>query len=280
MEVWPVRWIGGGGRLGPSTTASSRPASRMRSWVAAERSTGGSRLVSRHPPASCPSSVSGPRARFESAVVGGVLIAALRLFDLLGPGGGGRKPRRSCARGDLAGGGACAGRSASPTCFAEVSLGGCSSTGESVRRRHVFWTARVRPLRARRASSTTHISIVDTRGNAASLSSSTGCGSGVVVPGTGIQLNNMLGEIDLNPASVEGGGPRDPPHQHDGTERAALARGLGLSWSGAGSERLRGAIVQTIVNVIDHGPGASSGDRRARTHFDGEDLAEEVPGPR
>src|SRR5215211_8714305 len=44
---------------------------------------------------------------------------------------------------------------------------------------------------------TTHISVLDARGNAASLSSSTGSGSGVIVPGTGIHLNNMLGEYDL-----------------------------------------------------------------------------------
>ena len=37
---------------------------------------------------------------------------------------------------------------------------------------------------------TTHISVVDAAGNAASLSGSTGSGSGVVVPGTGIYLNN------------------------------------------------------------------------------------------
>ena len=39
-------------------------------------------------------------------------------------------------------------------------------------------------------------------GNAASLSASTGSGSGVIVPGTGIHLNNMLGEHDLNPAGA------------------------------------------------------------------------------
>ena len=44
---------------------------------------------------------------------------------------------------------------------------------------------------------TTHISVVDGHGNAASLTASTGSGSGVIVPGTGIQLNNMLGEFDL-----------------------------------------------------------------------------------
>ena len=46
-------------------------------------------------------------------------------------------------------------------------------------------------------SGTTHISVVDARGDAASLSASLGSGSGVVVPGTGIHLNNMLGEADL-----------------------------------------------------------------------------------
>ena len=52
--------------------------------------------------------------------------------------------------------------------------------------------------------STTHISVVDAHGNAASLSASTGCGSGVIVPGTGIHMNNMLGEEDLNPGGREG----------------------------------------------------------------------------
>ena len=46
---------------------------------------------------------------------------------------------------------------------------------------------------------TTHISVVDAAGNAASMSASTGSGSGVIVPGTGIHLNNMLGEYDLQP---------------------------------------------------------------------------------
>src|SRR5205085_8740678 len=46
-------------------------------------------------------------------------------------------------------------------------------------------------------SGTTHISVVDGRGDAASLSASLGSGSGVVVPGTGVHLNNMLGEADL-----------------------------------------------------------------------------------
>ena len=83
---------------------------------------------------------------------------------------------------------------------------------------------------AERASvgGTTHISAVDAEGNAASLSSSTGAGSGVVVPGTGIHMNNMLGEYDLQP-----GRPRScaghPADEHDGAlgrlaRRRAAAR--------------------------------------------------------
>src|SRR5947209_8017562 len=44
---------------------------------------------------------------------------------------------------------------------------------------------------------TTHISVVDVKGNAVALTASTGAGSGVIVPGTGIHVNNMIGEFDL-----------------------------------------------------------------------------------
>ena len=50
--------------------------------------------------------------------------------------------------------------------------------------------------------------MIDADGNAASLSTSTGSGSGVIVPGTGIYLNNMLGELDLvagSPRRRDGG---------------------------------------------------------------------------
>jgi gamma-glutamyltranspeptidase / glutathione hydrolase len=115
--------------------------------------------------------------------------------------------------------------------------------------------------------STTHISVVDGNGDAASLSASTGCGSGFVVPGTGIQLNNMLGEPDLNAPGkarrpgtrltsmmapsmvIEGGRPR-------------------LVVGSAGSIRLRGAILQLVVNVVDHGLTAKQAMDAPRIHLD------------
>ena len=56
----------------------------------------------------------------------------------------------------------------------------------------------VQPLKVA-SRGTTHISVADDDGNVASLSSSNGEGCGYVVPGTGLMLNNMLGEEDLHP---------------------------------------------------------------------------------
>jgi gamma-glutamyltranspeptidase/glutathione hydrolase len=50
-----------------------------------------------------------------------------------------------------------------------------------------------------RLGNTTHISVMDADGGCASVTCSNGSCSGVVVPGTGMHLNNMLGEQDLNP---------------------------------------------------------------------------------
>ena len=46
---------------------------------------------------------------------------------------------------------------------------------------------------------TTHISCVDAEGLAVSITATMGYGSGLVIPGTGITMNNTLGEPELNP---------------------------------------------------------------------------------
>jgi gamma-glutamyltranspeptidase / glutathione hydrolase len=97
---------------------------------------------------------------------------------------------------------------------------------------------------------TTHVSAVDADGNAASLSSSTGSGSGVIVPGTGIQLNNMLGEYDL-----VAGAPAKPGRRLTSMMAPSVVIGPSgprLVVGSAGSIRLRGAIMQVIANVIAH----------------------------
>jgi gamma-glutamyltranspeptidase/glutathione hydrolase len=120
-------------------------------------------------------------------------------------------------------------------------------------------------------SGTTHISVVDRRGNAASLTISTGSGSGVIVPGTGIHLNNMLGEFDLNvPGAVRGGGRRltsmMSPTIVLGTAGPRLVVGS------AGSLRLRGAVLQVVVNVVRHGMSVEEAIAIPRLHVDNEHV--------
>jgi gamma-glutamyltranspeptidase/glutathione hydrolase len=119
---------------------------------------------------------------------------------------------------------------------------------------------------------TTHVSAIDADGMAVSVTSSCGSGSGVVVRGTGIYMNNMMGEEDLNP---EGFFTLPPGERltsmmaptmafapHDGaTSPASL-----LSLGSAGSERLRSTIVQVIVNMVDLGLAAQEAVDRPRLH--------------
>ena len=116
------------------------------------------------------------------------------------------------------------------------------------------------------ASGTTHVSVVDAEGNAASLSASTGSGSGVIVPGTGVHLNNMLGEYDL----AGGGGPA-PGRRLTSMMAPTIVVGPDgprLVVGSAGSVRLRGAIMQVIVNVLEHSLGVAEAIDRPRVHVD------------
>ncbi len=99
--------------------------------------------------------------------------------------------------------------------------------------------------------STTHISVIDSEGNAASVTTSNGEGSSYIIPGTGIMLNNMLGEADLNP----GGFHHWPCDRRLSSmmsptiilkdEKPYIVLGSG------GSNRIRTAIFQVISNLID-----------------------------
>jgi gamma-glutamyltranspeptidase/glutathione hydrolase len=114
---------------------------------------------------------------------------------------------------------------------------------------------------------TTHISVVDAGGNAASLTASTGSGSGVFVPGTGIQLNNMLGEQDLSPA---GRSPKPGVRFTSGMAPSIVLRDgrPRLVVGSAGSKRLRGAIFQIVVNAVGHDLAVDEAIERPRVHFD------------
>ena len=188
---------------------------------------------------------------------GGVLIAyGLRLLDRAGLGGGpgtaGAIARlvevmreQTLARG--------------PGFTRELFRGGLA--------RRLCEDERVEAAAGRLLTGTTHISAVDAKGNAASLTASTGSGSGVVVPGTGIHLNNMLGEFDLIPA----GARRRPGGRLTSMMAPSIALRDGrprLVVGSAGSLRLRGAILQVIVNAIGHDLPVEDAIAAPRVHLD------------
>jgi gamma-glutamyltranspeptidase/glutathione hydrolase len=128
-----------------------------------------------------------------------------------------------------------------------------------------------------RLGNTTHIAVMDEEGGCASVTCSNGSCSGVVVPGTGMHLNNMLGEEDLNPLGYHRHEPgsRVPSMMaptvvlRDGRPEVALGS--------AGSNRIRSAILQTILGVVDHGLPAEEAVARPRIHVEGEEVEAE-PG--
>ena len=116
--------------------------------------------------------------------------------------------------------------------------------------------------------STTHISAIDSDGMACSVTCSNGSSSGVVVPGTGIHLNNMMGEQDLNPHGF---------HQHPVGRRlpsmmspTVLLRD-GKPWAAigsAGSNRIRSAIIQTVIGAVDNGLDLQRAVEAPRLHWE------------
>jgi gamma-glutamyltranspeptidase/glutathione hydrolase len=130
---------------------------------------------------------------------------------------------------------------------------------------------------ASRLGSTTHVSVLDSDGGCAAVTCSNGSSSAVVVPGTGIHMNNMLGEADLNPL----GWHQHPPGRRIPSMMAptvVLREGKAEAVLGsAGSNRIRSAILQTIIGVVDDGLGAQEAIDKDRVHCE-EGAVEAEPG--
>ena len=114
---------------------------------------------------------------------------------------------------------------------------------------------------------TTHISVLDAAGNAASVTSSVGQGCGYIMPGTDTMLNNMLGEADLNPDGFHEWIPNQRLSsmmsptivQKDGRVRLVLGTG--------GANRIRTAIGLVLHQVLDLGVDLETAVGAPRLHL-------------
>jgi gamma-glutamyltranspeptidase/glutathione hydrolase len=134
--------------------------------------------------------------------------------------------------------------------------------------------------------STTHISVIDEHGGAVALTLTNGEGSGHVLGSTGIVVNNLLGEEDIHPRGFH----RDPPGRALSTMMAPtlLRRGADrIALGSGGSNRLRNAILQVLVGLLEHGVDVEHavraprlqlepGTTRPRIAFEAEGLDPEI----
>jgi gamma-glutamyltranspeptidase/glutathione hydrolase len=101
-----------------------------------------------------------------------------------------------------------------------------------------------------RSSSTAHVSAVDSDGNACAVTMSSGYCSGVCIPGTGILLNNTLGEVELNRLGVHAlrPGTRLASNMAPTTGRVRAADGASrpLAIGSPGADRITTALMLVL----------------------------------
>ena len=124
-----------------------------------------------------------------------------------------------------------------------------------------------RLLRRWGSSSTVHTSAVDDNGIACAVTASSGYGSGEMPAGTGLWLNNCLGELELNRRGLDAGPPgeRLPSNMAPSIARrkgAVLAAGI------PGADRITTALHQFFVNVLQLGMTLEEAIAHPRVHVD------------
>lgn len=124
---------------------------------------------------------------------------------------------------------------------------------------------------------TTHVSVVDGDGGLAAMTMSNGSCSGVFAPGTGIQLNNVMGEADLHPHGFSA----TPPGVRIGSMMAPTllraADGTRTALGSGGSERIRSALVCALTALVDRGASLREAVDAPRLHWD-RSLLQVEPG--
>jgi gamma-glutamyltranspeptidase/glutathione hydrolase len=92
------------------------------------------------------------------------------------------------------------------------------------------------------------------------------------VPGTGIMLNNMLGEDDLHPDGFHASPPGERVASMMSPSLLLEGDEVRLIVGSGGSKRIRTALVQVISDLVDFGMDVRDAVEAPRLHWDGEWL--------
>lgn len=124
---------------------------------------------------------------------------------------------------------------------------------------------------------TTQISVADRAGNLASLTLSNGEGAGYLLPGTGIQLNNMLGEEDINPHGFHNWPENRRISSMMSPTLLKVGQGGWVVTGSSGSNRIRSAILQVLCNLVDFQLPLEAAVAAPRIHYENDVLNLEPP---
>ena len=127
-------------------------------------------------------------------------------------------------------------------------------------------TDRHRNTPGQQAKGTTHVSVVDGDGRIALMTMSIGTGAGVVVPGWGVQLNNMAGEEDLNPLGFHALAPGTRMGSMMAPTLLVDSDGAVTGFGTGGSERIRSTTTAMVLRLIDEGCSLADAVDAPRVH--------------
>ncbi len=124
------------------------------------------------------------------------------------------------------------------------------------------------PAGAVASRGTTHVSVVDADGNTASTTVSNGEGNGRIVAGCGFMLNNMLGEEDVNPGGFNSWDCGLRLASMMSPTIAASQNGDLIALGSGGSNRIRTAVLQVLINRLDRGLSLEDSIAAPRIHLE------------
>lgn len=129
--------------------------------------------------------------------------------------------------------------------------------------------------------STVHISAVDADGAACAITASTGYGSGVMTPGTGLWLNNCLGEPELNRAGMHALPPGSRLASNMAPTVGRCTDGAVLAIGSPGADRITTALLQVLAGFAGAGMDLATAVAHPRLHVrtvDGNPIVEHEDG--
>jgi gamma-glutamyltranspeptidase/glutathione hydrolase len=115
------------------------------------------------------------------------------------------------------------------------------------------------------SGSTAHVSATDRSGTACAVTFSSGYGSGMIAAGTGIWLNNCLGEQELNPAGLQAARPGTRLLSNMAPTVARRDDGSTLAIGSPGADRITTAIAQVLAGYLS-GLSLHEAVNRPRVH--------------